>query len=186
MSVERIHDQLRGLATPVERLEHDKRNARKHSPRNLSAIARSLDEHGQRKPLVAQRVGERLVVRAGNGTLEAARSLGWTHLAVVVVEEGDKAATRYALADNRTAELAEWDDETLRELLGEVCDSLDELPDLGWEPDEVGLDADDAARDETYKLNSDFSVLVECESEAQQLEILEQAERMGWKCRALI
>lgn len=139
MSVERIHDQLRGLATPVERLEHDKRNARKHSPRNLAAIARSLDEHGQRKPLVAQRVGERLVVRAGNGTLEAARSLGWTHLAVVVVEEGDKAATRYALADNRTAELAEWDDETLRELLGEVCDSLDELPDLGWEPDEVGL-----------------------------------------------
>lgn len=139
MSVERIHEQLRGLALPLDRLTPDPRNARRHDERNVLAIADSLSEHGQRKPLVAQRVGDKLVVRAGNGTLEAARRLRWTHLAVVVVEEGDREATRYALRDNRTADLATWDDDVLQALLGEVCDALEELPDLGWLPEEVGL-----------------------------------------------
>ena len=138
---ERIHEQLAGLAMDVGALELDAKNARRHDQRNLDAIAESLREHGQRKPIVAQKVGERLVVRAGNGTLQAAKALGWKRLAVLVVEEDDREATRYALRDNRTAELAEWDDEALRQALRECAESEAEIAALGWTPEEFSSDS---------------------------------------------
>lgn len=184
---EHIHPSLRGLAVELKKLTPDPKNARKHDQRNIDAIRESLAEHGQRKPLVAQQAGKKLIVRAGNGTLEAAKRLGWTHLAVVVVEEDDRAASRYALRDNRTAELAAWDDEALRQALRECAESEAEIAALGWDPDKFVIDEDEPlAQDQSGKLASDFSVLIECASEAEQLEILEHAERMRWKCRALI
>lgn len=133
----KIHPQLASLAMSVEQLVPDPTNARRHDDRNLQAIAQSLDEHGQRKPIVAQRVGDRLIVRAGNGTLAAAQQLGWSSLAVVVVEEGDVEATRYALRDNRTAELAEWDDDALRQALRECAESEADIAALGWTPEDL-------------------------------------------------
>jgi len=64
---------------------------------------------------VVQRSG--MIVRAGNGRLAAAKALGWTHIAAVVVDDSSIDAVAVAIADNRTAELAEWDSETLATLL---------------------------------------------------------------------
>lgn len=102
----------------LDDLTPDPANARTHNERNLSAIMASLKAFGQRTPIVAQR-NERgaLIVRKGNGTVEAARRLGWEVLSVVVFDEGDAQAVAYAIADNRTAELAEWDELTLVQLL---------------------------------------------------------------------
>ena len=94
---------LRFMATPVAELTLDPANPRQHDERNLQAICDSMTRFGQRLPLVVQREG--MVVRAGNGRLEAARRMGWTHVAAVVVNESDAEAAAFALADNRTAEL---------------------------------------------------------------------------------
>jgi ParB-like chromosome segregation protein Spo0J len=96
----------------LETLVFDPNNARKHSHENLQAIAGSLDQFGQRKPIV---VTADNVVVAGNGTLEAAQSLGWSKIDVVRVPADWSAdeVKAFALADNRTAELAEWDEEAL-------------------------------------------------------------------------
>ena len=110
-----IHESLASLAVSIASLNHDPANARKHNARNLEAIRASLAKFGQRKPIVVQRQG--MIVRAGNGTLDAARALGWEQIAAVVVDEGDVEATAYAIADNRTAELAEWDEPVLGTLL---------------------------------------------------------------------
>lgn len=134
---EHIHPSLRGLAVELQKLTPDPKNARKHDERNLDAIRESLAEHGQRKPLVAQQAGKKLIVRAGNGTLEAAKRLGWTHLAVVVVEEDDRAASRYALRDNRSAELAAWDDEALYDALKASIDEPHDAVMLGWSQEEL-------------------------------------------------
>lgn len=91
-------------------LVNDPANARKHSERNILAIRASLQRFGQQKPIV---VDSSNVVRAGNGTLEAARTLGWDTIDAVVSDLKGSEATAYAIADNRTAELAEWDDEVL-------------------------------------------------------------------------
>lgn len=81
---------------------------RRHNARNLDAIKSALSL-GQHRAAVVQRRGHSLVVRVGNGMLRAARELGWTHLAALVTDEDDVKATARAIADNRAAELAEWD-----------------------------------------------------------------------------
>jgi DNA modification methylase len=124
-----IAEDLRPLAVPIDELNEDPANARLHSQRNLEAIKGSLARYGQRKPVVANRQGN--VVEAGNGTLQAARELGWTHLAVVWVDDDALTATGYSIADNRAAELATWDDEALARLLRDL-DQAEELEPTGF------------------------------------------------------
>ena len=125
-----ITEQLRPLAIPLELLSPDPANARVHSERNLGSIRASLATYGQRKPIVVRRDG--MVVEAGNGTLEAARTLGWSHIAAVVVDDDPLTATGYSISDNRTAELATWDDEILARLLQDLGTAEVDLDSLGW------------------------------------------------------
>ena len=95
---------------PLSELHLDPANARGHDTRNLDAIQASLARFGQQKPVVVTPEG---VVIAGNGTVEAARALGWTEVSVAVTELSGADRAAYAIADNRTAELAAWDDDVL-------------------------------------------------------------------------
>lgn len=107
----------------ISDLVPDPANVRKHAQKNLDAIKGSLAKFGQQKPIV---VGANNVVIAGNGTLEAARALGWDAINVVRTELTGTEATAFAIADNRTGELAEWDagalSETLKALLADDFD----------------------------------------------------------------
>ena len=98
----------------ISELSCDPANVRAHDGKNLDAIKASLQRFGQQKPIV---VDEKGVVIAGNGTLTAARALGWDAINIVRTELAGAEATAYAIADNRTAELAEWDDEALAKQL---------------------------------------------------------------------
>lgn len=131
-----IAEGLRQLAISTQDLTHDPANARKHSRRNIESIAASLRQFGQRKPIVVQQEG--MIVRAGNGTLEAARSLGWDKIAAILVDDDNVTAAAFAIADNRTAELAEWDDDTLASVLGSLKDEGFDLDaDLGFDDKEI-------------------------------------------------
>jgi DNA modification methylase len=110
----------------------DPANARKHSERNIEEIARSLREFGQHAPLVVQRSTNRILV--GNGRWEAMKRLGWPEAQVLFVDDDNITAVRRALADNRTAELAEWDDDVLSALLEGLGENV-EIP--GWSEDEL-------------------------------------------------
>jgi DNA modification methylase len=113
-------------------LRPDSRNARKHGKRNLATIRASLEQFGQQRAAVIRSDG---TVLAGNGMLEAARELGWTDLAVTVVPDGwsDEQARAYALADNRTGELAEWDVAVLDDHLVELEVSGLDMESFGFE-----------------------------------------------------
>ena len=102
---------------PVADLVLDPANVRLHGPKNLEAIKGSLARFGQQKPIVVSKEG---IVIAGNGTLVAARDLGWTSIDVVRTELEGAEAIGFAIADNRTAELAEWDDPELAKLLAQL------------------------------------------------------------------
>lgn len=117
----------------VEWLTFDPRNARKHSDNNLAAIAESLKQFGQRKPIV---VTHDNVVVAGNGTLEAAKMVGLKDLAVVRCPKdwSDEQVMAFALADNRSAELAEWNPEVLSEQMLELEQAGFDIEALGFEP----------------------------------------------------
>jgi DNA modification methylase len=123
----------------LESLTPDPSNARKHDETNLKAIAGSLELFGQRKPIVVTEAG---VVVAGNGTLEAAKSLGWAEIAVVrVPREWDADQVKaFALADNKTAELAAWNPEVLNLQLRELEASGFDVREFGFELVEIELE----------------------------------------------
>jgi site-specific DNA-methyltransferase (adenine-specific) len=122
-------------SVPIATLSQDPANARKHDDKNLEAIKASLRRFGQQKPIV---VDSSNVVRAGNGTLAAATALGWDSINVVQTDLQGSEATAYAIADNRTAELAEWDESVLAASLSSLAD-VDEtwLSDLQFSEKEL-------------------------------------------------
>ena len=130
---------------PTDLLSFDPANVRKHNSRNLDAIKASLRRFGQQKPIV---VDQNNVVRAGNWTLEAARSLGWDKISIVRTKLGEAEATAFAIADNRTSELAEWDDPKLAEQLAALQkEDASLLNDIAFTAEELDRLIDNSQRE---------------------------------------
>lgn len=114
---------LEQLAVPVKDLIVLGGNPRRS---NINSIAESLRDFGQYKPVVVNLPSGRVI--AGRGVLAAAISLGWEKLAAVFVEVDEDTARRIELRDNRTSDLATYDDAELLALL----QSLPDLDGTGW------------------------------------------------------
>jgi hypothetical protein len=106
----------------IAELHDDPANPRIHSAANIAAIRASLERFGQQRPVVVRPDG---TIIAGNGTVQAARELGWTALSVHDFDGTAEEARAFAIADNRTAELAAWNWELLSEQLGELGELID-------------------------------------------------------------
>lgn len=123
---------LQAFAFDIALLNEDPKNARLHNERNLNAVKHSLSAYGWRGLVVARRSDRRIV--AGHARIAAAKALGWTQAPVLFVEDDDQRATAFAIADNRTGELASWDNGFLQEAMAEL--EADELNDLGFSLEE--------------------------------------------------
>jgi ParB-like chromosome segregation protein Spo0J len=122
-------------SVPIASIHADPANVRRHPERNLDAIKASLARFGQQKPIVVDAKG---IVRAGNGTLEAARALGWESISIVRTPLSGSEATAYAIADNRSAELAEWDEAGLGEQLRALQSEDFGLDSVGYMLNRIG------------------------------------------------
>ncbi len=124
---------LRVKRVKLSELIPDQANARIHRERNLEAIKTSLQRFGQQRPIV---IDENNIIVAGNGTFGAAKSLGWVDLNVVQTKLSETERTAFAIADNRTAELAEWDFDVLGQVLASMKDETAQLA-AGFNRDEI-------------------------------------------------
>ena len=112
-------------AVPVGDLLPYPGNARRG---DVSAVKESLQVNGLFRPLVVRR--ETMHVLAGNHTLEALSELAqeddrWAEVPVTFLHGlTDEQAARIVLADNRTSDLATYDDQALLDLLRELGDDL--------------------------------------------------------------
>ena len=141
----------------IDSLSPDPANARKHPEKNLDAIIASLRAFGQQKPIV---VDARGIVIAGNGTLEAARRIGWKEIAIVRSDLKPIEATAFGIADNRTSELAAWDYEVLQSLV-DGLEGEDVLGAIGFDETAlksimgVDFDSSSLAGHDDYEANPD-------------------------------
>jgi ParB-like chromosome segregation protein Spo0J len=123
------------IEVKISDLSQDPANARKHDERNLAATIASFRRFGQQHPIVIDRNN---VVRAGNCRLDAAEALGWDSIKAVRSDLSGSDAIAYAIADNRTSELAEWDDDILAaQLQGLLTDDEALLDAAGFDEDEL-------------------------------------------------
>jgi hypothetical protein len=122
--------QLWGQVVDMGQIQPDRRNARRRTERSSALIENSLSEFGAARSIVIDETG---TVLAGNGTVEAAASLGIDRVLVVPTDGNTLVAVqrtdlserqkrRYAIADNRASDLSEWDAQTLSELSQEDPD----------------------------------------------------------------
>jgi len=107
-----IPSTLDALKVPIDGLTPYGANPRRG---NVSVIVESLARHGQYRPIVVR--AKTFEVLAGNHTLAAAKELGWTEIAATFVDCTDDEAARIVLVDNRSADLGDYDDTALLELL---------------------------------------------------------------------
>lgn len=128
----KIDPALTPLAVEIDTLVPLEGNPRKG---DVDAIMASYDEFGQVKPIVIRPNDDgTATVIAGNHQTEAARRLGWTHIAAVPMDTDDKRALAFALAENRTMELGHNDPVLLHDAVVSVLDEYAETFEaLGWD-----------------------------------------------------
>ncbi|MHC9879733.1 ParB N-terminal domain-containing protein [Corynebacterium diphtheriae] len=118
---------------PLTDLNRFHKNARRG---DVEAIMGSIVANGVYRPIYVNKgtyTGRPLEVLAGNHTLEAMRRLAeqnpedprWQTVDVWEVDVDDQRAAKIVLADNRTAELGDYDTDALVALLETVDDDLD-------------------------------------------------------------
>ena len=108
----------------INSLKSDHKNARKRTDRSSELIKESLQRYGAARSIV---IDEENRILAGNGTVEGAKAAGITNVRVIETDGTELIAIKrtglseeekvgLALADNRTADLSEWDQEMLHRL----------------------------------------------------------------------
>lgn len=115
----------------TEELNPHEKNARRHPPSQIKALARAIEEWGWTVPIL---VDEKNNVLAGHGRLEAAKLLGLESVPVLVAEGWSEEKKRaYIIADNQLADASTWNSVILRE-------ELEAISGAGWDLNLVGFD----------------------------------------------
>lgn len=112
-------------------------NAKRHEEEQVQRIANSISAFGFKIPVI---VDEDNLLIAGHGRLEAAKYLGLREVpAVRVTGLTEQQKRAYRLADNKTGDLAEWDENTLALELAGFFDV--NMEDFGFTGDAIDPDA---------------------------------------------
>jgi DNA modification methylase len=109
----------------IDDLETSSRNAKKHPERQIALLQENFEEFGFTTPLL---VDENNTIMAGHARYLAAKRAGFEHLPVIRLSHLTPAKKRaLAVADNKLAELGEWDLDILPEELSFLFDADLEL-----------------------------------------------------------
>lgn len=115
----------------VEELHLNKRNPRKND-KAVPEVMKSIKEFGFKNPLIVDKQG---TIWCGNTRYKASLKLGLKEVPCIVVEDlTEDQMRKYALLDNKTNEIADWDNDLLAEELNEL--DLSNY-DLDWKLPEI-------------------------------------------------
>lgn len=129
---------------PIDRLIPYDKNPRLNDDA-VEAVARSIQEFGFRQPIVVDDEG---VIIIGHTRLKAARRLGLTEVPVHVAHGlSPEKIKALRIADNKTAEIAEWNLELLPIELSELQGMDFDLGLLGFDQDELAKLLDPGVRE---------------------------------------
>lgn len=131
---------------PINQLRPNDQNPR-HNDDAVDAVARSIQTYGFNNPIITDEI---LRIAAGHTRLKAAKKLGLKKVPVIRVPGlvGSR-FIGYSIADNKTAEIADWDPELLSKLVSELNLDVDfDLTSLGFDDTELTKILDRDFRDE--------------------------------------
>lgn len=160
---------------------------------DVGAVAESMRVNGVYQPIVVNRgthTGRPFEVIAGNHRAQAAQQLGHDTIPAVILDVDDEQATRIALADNRTSDLADYDTDALVLMLQQLPDLTgtgydgDDLDDLTRELEGAPGSADLLEPgDDQYA--QQYGVTVLLADEAEQEAAYEHIKGLGYTCKVV-
>lgn len=100
----------------------------------VDAVAESIRSFGFNVPILCD---QNLTIIAGHTRWKAAKKIGMEKVPVIVVEMTDTQRRAFAIADNKTAEIADWDFPKLREVLEELRSEDMDIKSLGFSDEEM-------------------------------------------------
>jgi ParB-like chromosome segregation protein Spo0J len=120
----------------IDKIRQNPRNPNKHPKEQIELLAKMIQEQGWRCPItVSKRSG--LVVR-GHARLEAAKLLGCKQVPIDLQDyETDEMELADMIADNKIAELAAMDTQTLKDLLQELDTGAIDMTLTGFDVQEL-------------------------------------------------
>lgn len=121
----------------IVELKANSRNPRRHSREQRKKLEKSLKRFGFQGAVL---IDSNRNVLSGNALLEAAKQIGMTEVPTIVaadMTEADRRALIIAL--NRLAELADWDEEILRENLRFLVEHKFDVDAIGFETPDLDL-----------------------------------------------
>lgn len=133
----------------IHQLKPYEKNPRKNDAA-VDAVANSIKEFGFKVPIV---IDSDYVIVAGHTRFKAAQKIGLNKVPCVIADDLTPEQVRaFRLADNKTAELADWDDKLL-EL--ELADITIDMSQFGFE--NVNPQEDLEAQEDTFDTTPDES-----------------------------
>lgn len=176
----------------------------------VDAVAKSISQFGFKNPIIIFSGG---VVIAGHTRLEAAKRIGMDTVPVIIADDLTQAqADAFRLVDNKTAEIAEWDDVKLQEELKKIEEELDgeisgllesgdddeqvrkllesiSMEEYGFKLPEEGpgeqTGGGDPNRDTGFTYSEQYGVIVMCQDEAEQEKIYNRLTEEGFTCKVV-
>lgn len=159
-------------------------NAKDHPDKQVDQIIASIKEFGWTIPIL---VAEDGTVIAGHGRLLAARKMGLQKVPVIVAKGmSDEQRRAYTIADNRLTEGGRWDREKLALEIGDLKALEFDISTLGFSKAQVDRMFDNKEGNSGSIGEIKYSVVIDCEDEHDQAELIERLEGEGLKCRALM
>ncbi len=157
------------------------KNSRKHSDDQIKRIENSLQEFGFTNPVL---VDTNNIIIAGHARVQAALNLGYMEVPTICLDRLTPTQIQaYIIADNRLAELSEWDRDLLSEELKALSEQNFDLSLLGWKDFKFENSEMKLTDGQEYKAR--FEIVVECEDEMDQEAIYKLMISKGYKCRIL-
>jgi len=142
---------------PIGELKPYENNPRKND-KAVDAVAASIKQFGFKQPIVIDKDN---VIVCGHTRYKAAQKLGLQEVPCIMADDlSDEQIRAFRLADNKTAELAEWD----FSLLDFELENIDmDMSEFGFEleEDEFDYNVDDKAYSEFTEKEENY---VECPS----------------------
>ena len=135
----------------IEYLKLDELKPYENNPRNnesaVQYVANSIREFGFKVPIV---IDKDKVIVAGHTRFKAAKQLGLEEAPCIIADDlSPEQIKAFRLADNKTAEMALWDDDLLKSELEGLLDDFD-MSDFGFFDEELDEAQEPEVEDDDY------------------------------------
>ena len=171
----------------IDKLKPYVKNPRQND-KAVEKVIESIKKFGFVAPLIVRKSDNMII--AGHTRWKAAKKLGLNKIPVIYVDMTDNDAALYNIADNKLAEIADWDYDLLEEIAEDFNFDIEDFKLIGWEENELkdifyidDLDEEDIKENNENEEKSIYAVLIEVENEEEQKNIFEEMTGRGYKCK---